>query len=104
MEDDSGHKMAELRVDGGASASDVMMQFQADMLPSKVIRPKNVETTALGAAYLAGLCAGLWQGRQELAARVSPGKIFLPNMISERRGALYAGWKRAVERAKDWER
>jgi glycerol kinase len=104
MENDSGHKMTELRVDGGASASDVMMRFQADMLPARVIRPQNVETTALGAAYLAGLCAGLWNSRSELAARVPHGIAFSPNMSEERRSALYAGWKRAVERAKGWER
>lgn len=104
MEADSGFRMSELRVDGGACVSDVMMQFQADMLSCRVARPKNVETTALGAAYLAGLAAGLWNKKQEIAAGRSFSGIFEPNMSDERRKALYAGWKRAVERAKDWER
>lgn len=91
-----------LNVDGGACVSNVMMQFQADILNAKVCRPKNVETTALGAAYLAGLATGFWKSKDEILERRETERIFEPNMTSETRRKLYTGWKRAVERSKSW--
>jgi len=93
-----------LNVDGGACVSNVMMQFQADILGVKVFRPKNVETTALGAAYLAGLATGFWKSKKELLDRRENDRIFKPLMKDDKRTELYTGWKRAVERAKDWEK
>lgn len=101
---DSGTQINVLNVDGGACVSNIMMQFQADILDVKVCRPKNVETTALGAAYLAGLATGFWKSKKEILERRENDKIFKPLMKEEQRMELYAGWKRAVERAKDWEK
>ena len=99
---DSGTAINTLNVDGGACVSNVMMQFQADILNTKVCRPKNVETTALGAAYLAGLAVGFWKSKEEILQRRETERIFEPEMKEERRTELYDGWKKAVERAKDW--
>ena len=99
---DSGTSINTLNVDGGACVSNVMMQFQADILNTKVCRPKNVETTALGAAYLAGLAVGFWKSKEEILERRETDKIFEPSMNDERRTELYSGWKKAVERAKNW--
>ncbi|MCR5253193.1 MAG: glycerol kinase GlpK [Treponema sp.] len=99
---DSETAINTLNVDGGACVSDVMMQFQADILNTKVCRPKNVETTALGAAYLAGLAVGFWKSKEEILQRRETERIFEPEMKEERRTALYDGWKKAVERAKGW--
>ena len=99
---DSGTAINTLNVDGGACVSDVMMQFQADILNTKVCRPKNVETTALGAAYLAGLAVGFWKGKEEILQRRETERIFEPEMKEDRRTELYDGWKKAVERAKGW--
>ncbi len=93
MEKDSGTKIRELRVDGGAVVNEFLMQFQADILGARIIRPENIETTSLGAARLAGLAVGI-----EVAPPVM-GRIFTPKMSGERREQLYAGWKRAVARA-----
>lgn len=101
---DSGTQINVLNVDGGACVSNIMMQFQADILDVKVCRPKNVETTALGSAYLAGLATGFWKSKKEILERRENDKIFKPLMKEEQRMELYAGWKRAVERAKDWEK
>jgi glycerol kinase len=102
MELDSGTKLTELRVDGGAAANDVLMQMQADVLGCEVVRPECLETTALGAAYLAGLATGFWKDREEVANAWREERRFLPSMSEERREEMYAGWKRAVERAKGW--
>ena len=100
---DSGTAINTLNVDGGACVSDVMMQFQSDILNTKVCRPVNVETTALGAAYLAGLATGFWKSRDEILAHHKIECVFEPAMSDEQRDKLYAGWKKAVSRAKHWE-
>jgi glycerol kinase len=100
MNAESGVALRELRVDGGACANDFLMQFQADLLGVPVDRPALVETTAAGAAFLAGLGSGLWKDAAELAARRRRDRLFKPAMPSERREALYAGWAAAVERVR----
>ena len=102
MKTDSGIDFTELRVDGGASVSDVMMQIQADMIRCNVNRPKNVETTALGAAYLAGLASGLWDSIDDIKHNREVAKVFTPEMNVEQRNRLYADWKRAVECSMGW--
>ncbi|MCR4426706.1 MAG: glycerol kinase GlpK [Firmicutes bacterium] len=103
MARDSGISLAQLRVDGGAVRNDFLMQFQADILGVPVHRPRVTETTALGAAYLAGLAVGFWTNRTEIAAKWQVEREFSPSMPVERREQLYAGWKRAVERSLHWE-
>jgi len=102
MRADSGIELNELRVDGGAARNDLLMQFQADILGVPVLRPVVTETTALGAAYLAGLAVGFWQDQEEIARNWAVDRVFEPAMKDERREELYAGWKRAVERARSW--
>jgi glycerol kinase len=102
MERDSGIRLAELRVDGGAAANNLMLQFQADILGRDVVRPAVLETTALGAAYLAGLATGFWKDRDEVSRNWREERRFHPSMPDDRRQALYAGWQRAVERARGW--
>lgn len=102
MEKDAGHPLSELRVDGGAARNDLLMQFQADLLGVPVVRPRVTETTALGAAYLAGLAVGFWQDEAELAALWQAERRFAPNMPETRRAALFGEWHRAVERALRW--
>jgi glycerol kinase len=102
MARDSGLRPEVLRVDGGAARNDFLCQFQADILGIPVERPATTESTALGAAYLAGLATGFWQDERELAAHLHLGHRFEPGMDVSRREELYAGWERAVERAKDW--
>ena len=99
---DSGIKFSELRVDGGASVSNIMLQIQADLIQTKVDRPVTVETTALGAAYLAGMAVGFWKDRNEIQTNRQIDRVFEPQMSKEERDRLYRGWKRAVERAKGW--
>jgi glycerol kinase len=99
---DAGTSVAELRVDGGAAASDLLMQFQADVLGVTVERPVVTETTALGAAYLAGLAVGLWPSVADLALQRRRERTFTPRMAPAERAARLAGWHRAVERAKGW--
>ena len=99
---DSATPINTLNVDGGACVSNIMMQFQADILNTKVCRPKNVETTALGAAYLAGLAVGFWASKEEILQRRETERMFEPVMSGEKRDELYAGWKKAVEKAKGW--
>ena len=103
MTADSGIELSELRVDGGASVSNIMMQIQADLIRTKVNRPKTVETTALGAAYLAGLCVGYWADTADIENNREVDTEFEPKMDKAQRDKLYKGWKRAVERAKSWE-
>ena len=96
MQTDSGARLAELRVDGGASCNNFLMQFQADILGTRIVRPADVETTALGAAYLAGLAAGVWKNTEELENFWVRDKVFEPQMREDRREQLFAGWKDAV--------
>ncbi|MDH4323336.1 MAG: glycerol kinase GlpK [Betaproteobacteria bacterium] len=102
MQKDSGETLKELRVDGGATANDLLMQFQADLLGVPVVRPKVLETTALGAAYLAGLTVSLWKSRDEIAAQWQAAKRFEPRMEAARRGELMARWREAVRRSLKW--
>jgi glycerol kinase len=102
MEADSHITLNALRVDGGAAMNDFLMQFQADILGVPVDRPLVTETTALGAAYLAGLAVGYWSSLDELAGLWRVEKSFEPAMSEDQRETLYAGWRKAVERAKDW--
>ena len=99
---DGGLQLTELRVDGGATANNLLMQIQADILGTPVVRPVVKETTALGAAYLAGLAVGYWTGRDEIAQNWAADRRFLPAMDGRRRDELYAGWRRAVSRAAGW--
>lgn len=103
MEVDSGSPLKELRVDGGATANEFLMQFQADILGVPVVVQETTETTALGAAYLAGLAVGFWKDQQQLDRNFQIKKRYLPRMTSRQRESLYRNWKRAVERAKGWE-
>lgn len=102
MESDSGIELKELRVDGGASVNNLLMQFQADLLGVPVVRPRITETTALGAAFLAGLAVGFWENREEIAEQWSMDRTFDPQLDSDRVQELYDGWHRAIERAKGW--
>jgi len=103
MEADAGIKLKELRVDGGASANDLLMQLQADLLNVPVVRPKVAETTALGAAYLAGLAVGFWKNQADIARQWQVDKRFKPAMKTAARGKITKGWERALSRAKAWE-
>jgi glycerol kinase len=103
MRADAGQPVAELRVDGGASRSDLLMQFQADLLGVPVVRPAVTETTALGAAYLAGLAVGFWKSPAEIAAQRTVERRFEPGPGAVKVRGLKAGWDRAVGRAKGWE-
>jgi len=102
MEKDSGVKLTALKVDGGMVFNELLMQFQADILGVPVIRPKVAETTALGAAYAAGLAVGFWKDYDELRRNWGRDKEWQPQMDAARREALYAGWKKAVTRTFDW--
>jgi glycerol kinase len=103
MEADAGIKLRELRVDGGASANDLLMQLQADLLNVPVVRPKVSETTALGAAYLAGLAVGFWKNQADIARQWQVDKRFKPAMKTAARSKITKGWERALSRAKAWE-
>jgi glycerol kinase len=103
MSADSGVHLKTLRVDGGAVVNNLLMQFQADILGVPVQRPKVAETTALGAAYLAGLATGFWGSPEEVAEHWAIDRTFEPKMGADQREKLYAGWKRAVERSQHWE-
>ena len=102
MEQDSGLKLKSLKVDGGASANDFLMQFQADIIGTHVHRPKCIETTALGAAYLAGLATGYWKDKEEIRENWQMGNVFQPSMEEENRLKLLKGWKKAVNCALYW--
>jgi glycerol kinase len=103
MEKDSGIKGSELKVDGGASNNDFLMQFQADVLGVPVMRPKIVETTARGSAFLAGLATGFWKSKSELVNAFELERKFDPAIAKGDADKLYKGWQKAVEKAKDWE-
>jgi glycerol kinase len=100
---DSGDELKELRVDGGMVANNFLMQFQADVLGVPVVRPVVAETTALGAAYLAGLAVGYWKDLDEVQQNWALDRKFTPAMDEGQRAKLYKGWKKAVERAQHWE-
>jgi len=102
MQKDAGEKLAELRVDGGAAANDLLMQFQADILGVPVVRPKVLQTTALGAAYLAGLHTGVWSSREEIAAQWQMERRFEPAMARADADAQLARWHEAVNRSRRW--
>jgi glycerol kinase len=102
MQADSGQPLIELRVDGGATVNNLLMQFQADVLGVPVVRPKITETTALGAAYLAGLSTGFWNSHEELARNWQVGRRFEPAMSRDEADARMRHWSEAVRRARDW--
>ncbi len=102
MQADAPAKLSELRVDGGAAANNLLLQFQADILGVPVVRPTLLETTALGAAYLAGLAVGFWRDDAEVSANWKVDRRFEPAMSRDRADALKAGWDKAVARAKGW--
>ncbi|SHF28634.1 glycerol kinase GlpK [Caloramator proteoclasticus] len=104
MEEDSGICLSALKVDGGAAANNFLMQFQSDILNVDVYRPRVIETTALGAAYLAGLAVGYWKNKEEILSNWAVDKKFEPNMDEEKRTKLIRGWHKAVKRALEWEK
>ena len=103
MRSDAEGSVAELRVDGGASANDLLMQLQADLLAVPVVRPKVAETTALGAAYLAGLAVGYWKSQADIARQWQVDKRFTSSMKPPVRKRIADGWARALGRARAWE-
>lgn len=103
MQEDSGIELKALKVDGGASANNFLMQFQSDIVGKEVHRPSTVETTALGAAYLAGLAVGFWNDKNEIKQNWCLEKTFVPTMTEEDRDLKHSKWKRAVERSLNWE-
>ena len=103
MEEDSKIKLRTLKVDGGAVSNDFLMQFQSDILGVNVHRPKITETTALGAAYLAGLAVGFWDSKEMISQKWAMDKEFRPTIKEDQRNKLYRGWKRAVDRSMGWE-
>lgn len=102
MEEDAGVTLNRLRVDGGASANNMLVQFQADIIDAAVLRPACIETTALGAAYLAGLAAGYWKDKEEIRENWQLGRTFEPSMTQKERQKLLKGWQRAVRCARLW--
>lgn len=103
MQSDSGIAINQLRVDGGASANNLLMQFQADILQAPVVRPKIIETTALGAAFLAGLAVGFWKDQSEILTIWQTDRVFEPTMKASEVIQRRQRWKKALERSKDWE-
>jgi glycerol kinase len=103
MQEEAGLHLSTLKVDGGATANGLLLQFQADLLNVPVRRPVVAETTALGAAYLAGLAVGYWSGLDDVASNWALDREFAPGMATDERDRLYRKWKRAVERAREWE-
>lgn len=102
MQKDAGVRLNSLRVDGGASANNFLMQFQADLLDAEVVRPSCIETTALGAAYLAGLATGFWNGAEEVKRNWQMERIFRPQISEDKRARMLKGWKKAVQCTFDW--
>lgn len=102
MQQDSGIELKALKVDGGASNNNFLMQFQADINASPVLRPSNTETTAMGAAYLAGIATGFWKGQDDVLANWAIDREFEPQMAEEDRQARLKGWRKAVKRSFDW--
>ena len=103
MIEDSNIELKVLKVDGGAVKNNFIMQFQADILGCEVLRPKVVETTVLGAAYLAGLAVGFWQTKKEILNHFEVERVFKPEMSKDLRDKKYSGWKKAVDRSMGWE-
>ncbi|TRZ64324.1 MAG: glycerol kinase, partial [Rhodocyclaceae bacterium] len=104
MQADAAGGVRELRVDGGAAANDMLLQFQADLLGINVVRPKTFETTALGAAHLAGLSAGVWSGVEALEAAWQLDRIFEPRISRDAAESRMSLWRKAVSRVGDWEK
>jgi len=102
MEADSGVRLQTLKVDGGAVVNNLLMQLQADVLGTRVVRPRISETTALGAAYMAGLASGVWSGTADLQANWQTDRTFEPTWDDSQRARGYRGWQRAVERSRGW--
>ena len=102
MEADSGVRLTELKVDGGMIANELLMEFQADILGVDVVRPKVAETTALGAAYAAGIAVGFWAGEQDVIDNWAEGARWTPQMQEGERERLYRNWKKAVTKTFDW--
>ena len=102
MEDDAGSPLTELRVDGGASANGLLMQFQADLLQTPVVQPTVLETTALGAAYLAGLASGFWTSVDEQSRHWQVARTYEPVMSASQAGDLRERWSQAVKRSLQW--
>jgi glycerol kinase len=102
MEADSGLPLAQLRVDGGASANALLMQIQADVLGIDVVRPKNAEATVLGAAYLAGIAVGYWPDMEAIARQWQVDRVFKPKMDATARGRVRETWHDALGRARGW--
>ena len=102
MEKDSGIELSGMKVDGGASMNNFLMQFQCDLINREVIRPVSIETTAMGAAFLAGLASGFWKNTDELKSVWKKDRSFIPSMEKDKRENLYSGWKKAVDRALKW--
>ena len=102
MENDAGVPLTRLKVDGGASANEFLMQFQSDLLGAEVIRPQCIETTAMGAAYLAGLAVGFWTSLDDVRASWETDTVFVPEMEEARREELLGGWHKAVKSALIW--
>jgi glycerol kinase len=103
MEKDAGIELSSLRVDGGMVVNELLMQFQSDMLKVPVIRPKMIETTALGAAYAAGLAVGYWENLDDLLQNWGVDKTWTPNIDDTKRDGYIRGWKKAIERSMKWE-
>ncbi len=104
MQNDSGLPLAQLRVDGGAAANNLLMQIQADVLGIEVVRPKNAEATVLGAAYLAGLAVGYWPDKETIASQWQVDRVFRPAIEPGDRSKTRATWKRALQRVSQWTR
>jgi len=103
MKLDSGITVPELKVDGGASTNDLLLQFQADLLQVPITRPKVLETTALGAAYLAGLAVGYWKDREQIESKWEAGQTLEPRLSSDEAAARRSRWSEALKRAQGWE-
>jgi len=103
MQADAGVPLSELRVDGGAARNDLLLQFQADLMGVAVSRPKVTETTALGAAYLAGLAVGVWKDTAEIARQREVDRVFEPRMPRDTVASLRSRWANALERSRGWE-
>lgn len=103
MQEDSGIKLKNLKVDGGAAANNFLMEFQSDILGVNVRRPVTLETTALGAAYLAGLAVGVWESKDEISSQWKLDREFTASMSEDERNKKYSGWKKAVKRSMAWE-
>ena len=102
MEEDSGIRLASLKVDGGASANNLLMQIQADLLDTEVKRPKCIETTSLGAAYLAGLATSYWESKEDVVENWQIDRTFEPHIKEDERTERIKGWRRAVKAALAW--